>query len=161
MRPAQPFAEPGDRNGGAKPVGIDIGRIRREHQIGARGTDQGRIGGLLARVGRKILARAELLRIDEQADDHAVGRPVGGFDQRQVPAMDRPHGWNQPDRKAARAPCADHGPGVIGGTDDFHALRAGSGAPRRGPPAQASFARLGTPKQFSGPGKLRSRTSRA
>lgn len=49
------------------------------------------------RVGRQVLAGAELRRVDEEGDDDVVGAPGRGADQREVAGVQGAHGRHQRD----------------------------------------------------------------
>ncbi len=83
----------------------DLGRGGIE-QIAAHRGEQLGVPGLIPGIGRKVLPRRELGRIDEDAGHGPLGALAGAAHQRQVPLMQGAHGGDQGDPLALGAPAA-------------------------------------------------------
>ena len=104
-------------NPGVKPVGIDFGRRRGEHQVGALRLQQLQVSLEGARVGGEVLVGSELRRVDEYGGGHGgVVRPrLPG--EGEVTFVERAHGGNQAEGAWGGAAEGGH---FGGGGDDLH-----------------------------------------
>ncbi len=94
---------------------LDRGGIE---QVAAHRREQLRIARLVPGIGREILARRELGRIDEEAGDHTAGGLFRPAHQRQVALVQGAHGGDQADPLALDAPAAHAGPELRNGAHD-------------------------------------------
>ena len=94
---------------------VDPGaRPWRIHQLGPRLVDrvhltltqQSRVAIRIARIASEVLARPELDRVHENADDHDIVLASRELDQTQVPGMQGAHRRHEPNRSALGAPPA-------------------------------------------------------
>ena len=72
---------------------------RREDEIDALGLARRQVVGQRSGVAGEVLVRAELQRVDEDADHHPLGAGPGQPDQRAVAVVQRPHGRNERGRR--------------------------------------------------------------
>jgi len=70
------------------------------------------------RVALEVLARAELQRVDEDADDDPRRVRASGRYQAHVPGVKRAHSRHQADRLAGHVPFAGKGPHLFRRLDD-------------------------------------------
>ena len=83
---------------------------------------EGPVAGQVARVVREVFFGAELQRVDEDAQDDAVGALLGAVDQAQVPFVQRAHGGHEAEAVAAGALGARPGAHVLGRCDVVHCV---------------------------------------
>ena len=86
---------------------VHAGALRIEQRLHATLPAEGLIPRDIPRVGLEILVRAELRRVDEDAQDHTVGTPGRLIDQREVAIMQKAHGRHQAEAQAFAAPGAN------------------------------------------------------
>jgi hypothetical protein len=70
---AEVLGEVADAHLGAEMRRIHLARLGRIKKLAAGGGKRGRVAGLVAGIGVKVLPRAELQRVDEQGGDDAIG----------------------------------------------------------------------------------------
>ena len=88
-------------------VWVHVGDRRRPHQIGSSLTQCLNIRVECARIGREILARRELRRVDEDRHHHSIRAPACQPHQGEMARVQRAHGRRQRNRLAPGAPARD------------------------------------------------------
>ena len=79
---------------------VMIGGTRHPHQVATGGLELGEVRALVAGIALEVAGIVELQRVDEDRDDHALGPGPRLLDQRQMAAMERPHGRDEGQRPA-------------------------------------------------------------
>ena len=97
---------------------LDVGR---EDQVGGGLLEAPLVEFQRARIRIEILARAELRRVDEDADDDALGMLTSPLDERDVPGMQVAHGRYERNMLAVATPLGDALGEFLSGMNDFHA----------------------------------------
>src|SRR5262249_20770393 len=112
----EPPAELRDLDPGLKSAGVELLPRGDEEDVHTRFFSQPRVALLVARVGRDVLVRGKLGRIDEEACNDPVVVLPRRAEERQVPLVEGPHRRDQADLSSVglRAEVRDR-------ADDLHA----------------------------------------
>src|SRR5579872_2822888 len=107
MRAAQARARPRDRDRRRGPFGVHLVDGGNKGEVGAGLRQLGEVVGFGTRIARKILARAELPRVDENRRDGALASRPRRRDERHMPGMQRTHRRHQANAVTGLAPRGD------------------------------------------------------
>ena len=132
------------RGRGARPVHLR-GR-RHEQEIAAGGAQQRAVAFEVARVGREVLARAELGGVHEEGDRDVRVLAAGALDQRDVSLVQEAHGRYEADLARERRPPGAHSRDGRGLVQDS-ALRTPTAERSRTCRASCALTGVGTPRR--------------
>src|SRR5262249_24605180 len=102
-RPAEDCPEPTDLDRAFTAVRIDLSDGRVEHDVDRFFLQKAAVALEVARIALQILARAELRRIDEYRDDHAVAALFRFAHETEVSFVQRAHRRHERDAPAGAA----------------------------------------------------------
>ena len=113
------LGRPPQRNHRRKILAVNLVHRRRVDQVRACLGEFGHVSRLVAGIAAQIFAGSELLGIDKNSHDHAIGMFEAGFHQLQMALVQRAHRRHNGIAVVLGAPIARFTAQCFDGTDDF------------------------------------------